>query len=155
MTRKFKCPFCGHEKEIDIEHIHSEGVTQLNKLTLQDIVGYVCEVKEVTHDQMLKRDRHKVVVRAKQLCYYFAYFCTDINLDDIGFYIAESDHATVLHGKNNIVNYLSVPYKDVWYDVELIRYKMIGDGYDIPKISNMMDRYFRMPAFKYRKEDAA
>jgi hypothetical protein len=151
---RYKCPFCGHEKEISFSDIQVTD-QPTGKLTLQDIVDYVSDVTDVSHEEMLAPTKRRVIVRARQYAYFFAYNCTDISLTDIGMHISGGDHSSVLHGKNLITNFITIPYKDILHDIELIRYKMLVAGFDIPKLEFMMDRYKRTPAFKYLKEKVA
>lgn len=156
-SRDFICPFCGQTKTIHFNFDELDA-KKVIPLTLADIVSVVCMVKGVTHDEIKqtsiktgKNSRKGVLVRARHLCYFFAYYCTTLSLDDIGGYVGDGqDHSTVLHGKNTITRLLGFScYRDIRFDAELIRFKLMAAGFKIPDLEDMNDRYYRQPAFKY------
>lgn len=154
MKRDFTCPFCGHRKTIDFTI--DTPFDSMERTAVKDIIRTVCHIKGFTPEDLLANTRKKHIVWARQLCYFFAYYCTDIPLTDIGIEVADgADHTTVLYGKNVVLNYINLNYQDVINDVEVIRYKMLNEGFAIPPLSEMSEKYYRKPTFKYIYQQSA
>jgi len=53
---------------------------------------------------MLDKNRQRENVKARQITHYCLHELTNISLGDIGMYVSEQDHATVLHSSRTVVN---------------------------------------------------
>ncbi len=146
MEKSFCCPFCGSSKTIVIAD-ESNPLAPVRLLTIQDIIPVVTSVTNVTHEQMMAYSSQQGIVRARQYCYFFGYYCTLDGLKEIGLEVAAQSHATVLHGKNQITNFISTKDTDTISMVGTIRYRLMSLGFDIPDVKTLKDKYLRKRAF--------
>ena len=129
-----QCPYCGHVK-VEVLQTPPPMNERKRKLTLTNISDFVTEVTGVTMETMLQDTRKKEVVFARQIGQYFAVYCTPVNLTEIGMHFGGRDHATVLHSKGKIENFLHHKYKDVEVAVDALKYRMALAGFFLPEFN--------------------
>jgi chromosomal replication initiation ATPase DnaA len=69
-----------------------------------DIREAICIVCNVTWDQVIKSDRYRNLVIARQLYCYFVKKFTQLTLREIGKHIGDRDHTTVIHSIDSLNN---------------------------------------------------
>lgn len=74
------------------------------KITVQKIQDVVSDYFSVKKDLIQSASRKREIVQARQVTMYFIKNHTELSLSQIGTHVGNRNHATVLHGYNNIKN---------------------------------------------------
>ncbi|NLX81014.1 MAG: chromosomal replication initiator protein DnaA [Proteiniphilum sp.] len=74
------------------------------KITVQKIQDVVSDYFSVKKDLIQSSSRKREIVQARQVTMYFIKNHTELSLSQIGSHVGNRNHATVLHGYNNIKN---------------------------------------------------
>ena len=87
-----------------IDHLHVER----NKmLTLEQIFNELCHIFKQPGANIRAKDRHRDMVKIRQIYCYVSYGVGQFTLHQIGQFI-NRDHTTVIHSKDTVVNYIHV-----------------------------------------------
>ena len=93
-------------KKENIKTITFVGLDVVRKLGIERMFNIVCNYLDVEGDDVKGRTRKQDVAEARHVFCYLAYHSiANHTLKEVGDYI-ERDHATVLHSKNRIMNFL-------------------------------------------------
>jgi chromosomal replication initiator protein len=82
----------------------------ISKLTFTSLCAVVSEVTGINYNIILSKNKQDDIVKARQICHYMAYLFITKNKSQIGMYIGDKDHATVIHSINIIQNIIDVQY---------------------------------------------
>lgn len=74
------------------------------KITVKKIQDVVSDFYNVKNDLIQSKSRKREIVQARQVTMYFIKNHTELSLSQIGSHVGNRNHATVLHGYNNIKN---------------------------------------------------
>lgn len=74
------------------------------KITVKKIQDVVSDFYSVKNDLIQSKSRKREIVQARQVTMYFIKNHTELSLSQIGTHVGNRNHATVLHGYNNIKN---------------------------------------------------
>ena len=69
---------------------------------IEYIIRMVCEHERILYQHLIGRQRKADIVLARHLVCYLATKCTDRSLPQIGRYMGNKDHSTVLYGRDHI-----------------------------------------------------
>jgi len=98
--------------EIDMqlaERIVKRSVkVEQKKLTVQDILGKVCDHFNVSQEAVCGKSRKREIVEARQVTMFLAQKHTNLSATSIGKQVANRDHSTVLHSCAHIEHRLKV-----------------------------------------------
>lgn len=78
------------------------------KITVKKIQDVVSDFYNVKMDLIQSASRKREIVQARQVTMYFIKNHTELSLSQIGSYVGNRNHATVLHGYNTIKNLAEV-----------------------------------------------
>jgi hypothetical protein len=82
------------------------GLDVVRKIGIERVLSVVCEHTGVTRDEMISQTRAAEIVAARHAFCYLAYHAINNHtLKEIG-KVINRDHATVLHGKNKIQDFI-------------------------------------------------
>lgn len=96
-------------------------------MTHDQIIKIVCEYYGIDKETILKKTRKREIVQARQIAMYFTKEFTRLSLANIGLYIGEKDHATVLHACKTVNNLIETS-KSIRYDCEVIEQRIKNYG---------------------------
>jgi chromosomal replication initiation ATPase DnaA len=122
-----------NEKKI-IDEFHSEIFKKVIKTT-SDVTGV--SINDIINKH--KKSRHKYIVQARHIVYFFLFFIGKyfgVTIKLIGTFVADQDHATVHHSCNVIKNYLNSPNEK---ELKYLMKKIICELKTIPEITNIVD----------------
>ena len=91
--------------------------------TPEKVINTVCEHYSVRTEDILSSKRSAVFVLPRQVCMYIMRNYLDITLDNIGKYLGNKDHTTVLYGAEKIQSDLRMK-EDLKGNVEIILKKL-------------------------------
>lgn len=113
-------------QEIDMslaQSIVERLVTKLDKpVSMQDVMGAVCEHIGVTEKVFVSRSRQRDVARARQMFVYIVKEMTDHTLSEIGACMSR-DHATALYAFNTIKKQLQYD-KVLHHELQTLMYEL-------------------------------
>jgi len=75
----------------------------LEYCSMSSILKAVCEVFEVSKEELLSKRRYKELIKPRHVFYYLAHSLTDKSLVGIGRYL-DKDHTTIMYGADKIRN---------------------------------------------------
>ena len=73
------------------------GHETMQKITLKQILNYVCEKQEVNKKKVLGKGRSQEIALARQVVMYLCRELTSLSLKKIGAELGKRDHSTVIH----------------------------------------------------------
>ncbi len=113
-----------NKKEITLE-LTSDLINKLVKsthieLSVNYISKVVCDIVNVSIDDMQSKTRKREIVQARQLAMFFARTMTKQSLSAIGSQIGNRDHATVLHAEKTVKNLVETDkgFKAIYEKIE-------------------------------------
>ena len=74
------------------------------QLSPEKIIENIVYSLNVSKEQIISKNRKREISEARHLCFYFLRNYTSLSLKSIGKMIGMRDHATIIHGVNNIEN---------------------------------------------------
>jgi chromosomal replication initiation ATPase DnaA len=97
-------------------------------VTLEGLLEIVCEVQGVTVNQMKGSSRQRNIAYARHIFNYYAYYYTTNTYKQIGLFLGNRHHSTVIHGKDICMDLATCdkPFKRVYDDVGVEFYKKYG-----------------------------
>jgi len=102
------CPVCRKYKAMDefttYLKICDSCKRKNNDLTMSKINKIVANYYQISVEDMLKRDRHREFVKARQICMYFGKLLTDLSDRLIGENVGGRDRGTVIHSFKTVKN---------------------------------------------------
>jgi len=122
---KFGMYLSGHNQET-IEQIYKDwdyGSEPEYEETLSKILRVICDINNVDICRVKGKSRDIDLITARREYCYFACQLTKKSLKKIGSEI-NKDHATVLHHKRIILNWLNIPAYNLKEKLELIEGKL-------------------------------
>lgn len=96
------------------------------KISAERILRLVCEKYDLERYQILSEDRHKHIVRPRQIAMYLAYKHTHCSLPSIARVFGRIDHTTALHARNKIAALISTD-KNIAAQVAEIEARLLPD----------------------------
>lgn len=78
-----------------------------SKVPAEHIIEIVCEETGIEYAALLKKNRRREVVIARQLIAFYCKGCTGLSLKSIGELLGGRDHTTVIHAVNTIKDLLA------------------------------------------------
>lgn len=72
------------------------------QINIEDLVEIVSMATEIPARAICGKDRHREVMVSRQLVYWFAYYCGLGNNRQIGEYLGNRDHSTVINGRKKV-----------------------------------------------------
>lgn len=111
---------------IEIAQKELQNIISPNKkreITPQFIIEVVAEHYNLTMDQMISKDRKKMVARPRQIAMYLCRTMISSPLGAIGTLLGGRDHATIIHGYNKIVEEMATN-SELRHDIEMIENKI-------------------------------
>tara|TARA_R110001632_G_scaffold44827_2_gene113823 strand:+ start:2845 stop:3252 length:408 start_codon:yes stop_codon:yes gene_type:complete len=108
-----------HTKAIEIAAVQEQYIAKLeelirekdtfkDRLNLPDIMSAVCSYYQVESRHIFGIKRNRPYVRPRQiLCYIAKYNIPDITLKEIGRYLGNRDHSTVIHSVRSVEDEMS------------------------------------------------
>lgn len=93
--------------DINISPYCMPGIVVSKPPTVDRIIDAVCEHFGITKKDLIKKDRHRDIVFARQLAIYLIRFEAKLYVVEIG-KIFKKDHTTVVYSTNQINDYISI-----------------------------------------------
>jgi chromosomal replication initiator protein len=91
-----------------LKEIIRDKDTSKDRLTLPDIMNAVCNYYQVESRHLFGIKRNRPYVRPRQIvCYIAKYNIPDITLKEIGRYLGNRDHSTVIHSVRSVEDEMS------------------------------------------------
>ena len=95
--------------------------------SLDTLFDIICDVRGVSIEDVMFKNRKRPLVETRHLFYYFAFKYTLFTMSDIGIYLSSPsnpdgyDHSTVLHGINLAKELIEINYfsKKMINDIEI------------------------------------
>ncbi len=79
-----------------------DTIDNQREINIQIIVDIVADHYNISVDDILSKKKSKEIAGPRQICMYLARKYTDDSLQNIGKYIGNRDHTTVMHGSDKI-----------------------------------------------------
>ena len=79
-----------------------DAIDNQREITTQLIVSVVAEHFNISVEDILSKKKSKEIANPRQICMYLSRKYTDDSLQNIGKYIGNRDHTTVMHGSDKI-----------------------------------------------------
>ncbi len=96
---------------------------QKREITPEHVLQIVCEHFNVTADDIRSSKRNKEIVKPRQITMYLCRNMTSTTLDNIGKFLGNKDHATILHGIERIANGLEGD-QELQHTIEILKKKI-------------------------------
>ena len=84
------------------EQALKDAIDNQREITTQLIVSVVAEHYNISVEDILSKKKSKEIANPRQICMYLSRKYTDDSLQNIGKYIGNRDHTTVMHGSDKI-----------------------------------------------------
>ena len=101
--------------QIDIKRFSPEEQKDINKL-----LHIVCRISNITKSSLLSKTRKREVIYARQLCMFIMTTEFNLKLAKTGLLFG-LDHATVIHSRDKIKDWVDIGDKQTIEDLKLIR----------------------------------
>lgn len=103
-----------YDRIIESLTLISEYVIKAKKDAFKVIKKVVCKYLDIPIEYIDLKTRKREIVKARQLCHYFANKYKKGSLATIGYAFGKKDHATVLHSCSTVNNLMDTDKKYSW-----------------------------------------
>jgi len=112
--------------------------------TKEEVLQVVCDYFEIEAEELIKKSRKQNLVYKRQVLAYLCYFFCRCSYEDLGEFIGNRDHATMLYSVSKISTLRTV-YDDIEKEVKFLESKvkqiqaLVNDGkLSIPITVNLL-----------------
>jgi len=112
--------------------------------TKEEVLQVVCDYFEIEAEELIKKSRKQNLVYKRQVLAYLCYFFCRCSYEDLGEFIGNRDHATMLYSVSKISTLRTV-YEDIEKEVKFLESKvkqiqaLVNDGkLSIPITVNLL-----------------
>jgi chromosomal replication initiator protein len=107
-TKATEIAFVQEQYIAKLEELIRDKDTSKDRLNLPDIMSAVCNYYQVESRHLFGIKRNRPYVRPRQIvCYIAKYNIPDITLKEIGRYLGNRDHSTVIHSVRSVEDEMS------------------------------------------------
>lgn len=101
-------------------------------ITFSELCNIVANVTDIKVNCILAKNKKTNIVKPRQICHYMAYLFITKNKSQIGMYIGEKDHATVIHSIKCIKDIIETKYPlNTYIDIIKIYNKLMIRSYNL------------------------
>jgi chromosomal replication initiator protein len=91
--------------------------------TKEEVLQVVCDYFEIEAEELIKKSRKQNLVYKRQVLAYLCYFFCRCSYEDLGEFIGNRDHATMLYSVSKISTLRTV-YEDIEKEVKFLESKV-------------------------------